>query len=102
MNYFVTHDKRPIACCYIIDNVLTDVFVIPEYRNMGIGTLLLNNVLHKYTPLLYVEESNINAIKLYEKVGFKKVKQDKHIITMSCNTILGGGKLKLGMHLELP
>ncbi len=50
-----------------------------DYRNKGIGTLLVNELISickefkANSIFLEVNEDNIPAIKLYEKVGFKNV-----------------------------
>ena len=51
--------------------------VLPEFRNQGIGTQILNQLLNEIAKLypqvsLAVREDN-PAIKLYERLGFKKV-----------------------------
>lgn len=56
------------------------ITVIPRFRRMGIGTSLLHNALRdlgnmgKDTALvtLEVRESNIAAINMYKKMGFKE------------------------------
>ncbi len=58
-----------------------DLAVMPEYRRMGFGSLLLINALQELKRLqpetniitLEVRESNIAAIKLYEKFDFKEI-----------------------------
>jgi ribosomal-protein-alanine N-acetyltransferase len=56
---------------------LLNISVLPEFRRMGIGSMLMYNVLRTLRQLgsdndvtLEVRESNIAAIKLYEKFGF--------------------------------
>lgn len=47
--------------------------VDPEFRSLGVGRELLKKVLSDNEPtILQVRQSNSNAIKLYESVGFKK------------------------------
>jgi len=52
-----------------------------RFRKMGIGSNLLNKLLSVLknkkvsTVGLHVRESNTNAIKFYEHIGFKKIKQ---------------------------
>lgn len=59
---------------------VVSIAVLPEHRRQGIGTnLLLNaeNALKDYGAkevILEVRVSNIPAIKMYEKIGYKKVK----------------------------
>lgn len=58
---------------------INNVGVLPEYRRMGIGYGLISELV-QYSAgcgitllTLEVRESNISAISLYEKFGFKKV-----------------------------
>ena len=51
------------------------VGVIKEYQGKKIGTLMLNNIIERYTKdyIIYVETQSINttAQNLYQKTGFK-------------------------------
>jgi len=70
-----------IACCGVRNIVgegdITNVVVHPDYRKRGIAYKMLTELLHRgeekygieaYT--LEVRESNIEAIRLYERLGF--------------------------------
>lgn len=63
---------------------ITAVAVNKDYLKQGIATLLLNNIFSKCTELeinkifLEVRVSNIPAINLYEKLGFKKISTRKN------------------------
>ena len=54
------------------------VAVLPEYREMGIGTKLIEKAVEEIMKkgmediFLEVRESNSNAIKLYNKCGFEE------------------------------
>ena len=66
----------------LIDTVdqfeITNIVVRKTYRNKGIGTLLLDNLISiaknnkKDKIYLEVNEKNLPAISIYEKKGFKK------------------------------
>jgi ribosomal protein S18 acetylase RimI-like enzyme len=59
------------------ENEPYDVFVKEEYRNMGIATDMLSYAIEldkNKRIMLLVDISNEKAIRLYEKLGFKKVK----------------------------
>lgn len=56
----------------IID--LLNIIVKPEYRNHGIGSVLLKYIIDNKQDkkiMLEVRSKNINAIKLYQKYDFK-------------------------------
>ncbi len=78
--------------------------VLPEFRRLGIGSMLLNSVLLTLRELnsdcdltLEVRESNIAAIKLYEKFGFvisgrrrdyfKKPEEDASIMKLDIQSV---------------
>ncbi len=58
---------------------ITNVAVLPEYRNKGIATLLIDKMIEicKCSEIKYmtleVRQSNLPAINLYEKFGFVSV-----------------------------
>ena len=64
----------------ILDNAdIMNIVVKKSWRNQGVGNLLLSNLISicKISNLsslsLEVNEDNLPAIHLYEKVGFKKI-----------------------------
>ncbi len=61
----------------IYDRIEIDyIYVIPTYRNNKIGTNLIKCVIedsNNKNILLEVRESNVDARKLYEKMGFKQI-----------------------------
>jgi len=65
------------------EGYVTNVAVFPKYRNIGVGTALVNEAISycKNNNLdflsLEVRKSNENAIKLYKKSGFKVVGERK-------------------------
>jgi len=69
------HRKRKYV---VLDNIVID----ENYRKNGYGEILLNYIIEyakngKYNDIvLYVYKFNENAIKLYEKKGFKILTQD--------------------------
>ena len=66
------------------------ISLYPEYRNMGIGTLLLKEMINrlknkKYTKLsLSVQKENY-AFKMYLKCGFNIIKETETEYIMVCN-----------------
>ena len=56
--------------------VLTQVFVIPEYRGQGVGSALVRAILASGLPVkLRVMKSNTGARRLYERLGFRVVEE---------------------------
>ena len=52
---------------------IEDLYIKDEYRGLGLGNMLLDFMIKKYTDCIFrleVEEENERAIKLYEKYGF--------------------------------
>jgi len=65
---------------------LVDVAILPQFRNNGIGTLVINNLLQEAlatgrSTMLHVMRSN-RAIRLYERLGFLKTAENEMYIEM--------------------
>lgn len=77
---------------------ITNIVVRKDYRNQGIGNLLLKELINlskdKNVIYLEVNSKNINAIKLYEKNGFKKCGLRKKYYNNTDDAILMKLKLK--------
>lgn len=55
---------------------IIDVYTVEKFRNMGIASKLINEIINDYeinNITLEVSVDNCTAIKLYEKLGFKSV-----------------------------
>lgn len=73
-------DNQVVGSCGLRNIVgegeITNVVTAKEYRNMGIGKILLNTLLEEGTKMgveaftLEVRKSNAAAIHLYESLGF--------------------------------
>ncbi|MGC9104935.1 MAG: ribosomal protein S18-alanine N-acetyltransferase [Thermoprotei archaeon] len=70
---------------YVKKGHLVSFAVLEQYRRRGIGTALLSKFMEAMRDFYEVEEvylevrvSNVEAIRLYEKFGFQKVKILKH------------------------
>lgn len=64
---------------------VVSIAVLPDYRRRGIGTMMMEECIKRLKEYydvgevyLEVRVSNISAINLYEKLGFKKVKIIKY------------------------
>ena len=72
-------------CWFIMDEChIGNIAILPEYRNQGIATELLNELLKNCKEhgtnylLLEVRISNVPAQNLYKKLGFEELVVRKH------------------------
>lgn len=73
-----------VGASYVLDEAeIGNICVLPEYRGMGVGKSLLNDLMDELksrgivTVFLEVESDNVNAIALYEKAGFTRYNSRK-------------------------
>lgn len=69
-------EGKTVGCLVVTkkdDGMLIDeIYLEEDYRNQGIGTSCLEQLLQKYSPLyLWVYKLNHQAISLYQKLGFQ-------------------------------
>ncbi len=68
--------------------------VYKEYQNKGIGTKLISHLLDELylkganNSVLEVRESNLNAIKFYEKIGYKTIHVRKNYYSNGENALM--------------
>lgn len=97
--YFVAKQENEIVgfagVMLVIDEVnIMNIVVRKNKRNLGIGSLLLEEIIrfskiHSAASItLEVNEKNIPAIKLYKKYGFKQVGLRKKYYNNEDNAIL--------------
>ena len=80
---FAVRENKVIGWCDLQpkDNITAalGIALIKEYRNLGIGTVLIHKVFEKGMKygfkkiFLEVRKSNKVALEFYEKLGFKKI-----------------------------
>jgi ribosomal protein S18 acetylase RimI-like enzyme len=78
--FYVRKDKDEIR--------ILDLTILPEYRNSGIGTSLLRELLDeaaqsKKRVLIYVETFN-PSLRLFERLGFKSIAEEGINFLMEC------------------
>ncbi len=56
----------------IIRSVIYDLAVLPEYQDLGIGSMLLKKCLQKYPNTAWVVETTENNTSYYKKIGFEE------------------------------
>ena len=66
-------NKNKVGC------ILDEIYLEEEYRNKGIGTDIIKNIL-KINPIVYlwVYKKNIKAISLYKKMKFKIINKTEN------------------------
>ena len=69
------------------ENVLfMDIMVFPEFQRMGLGTIILEDILHDVFGLEYdrieisIDEANTSSLKLFEKAGFTRTSKEDELI----------------------
>ena len=73
---------------------ITNIAVHPDYRHQGIASSVLEKLVSHSCDnklefiTLEVRESNINAIKLYEKFGFEEVGRRKNYYSNNHETAI--------------
>jgi len=73
-------DNKKVGCCLVLKKddgvILDEIYLEEEYRNKGIGTNIIKNILQNNAIVyLWVYKKNIKAISLYEKLGFNIIKE---------------------------
>jgi ribosomal protein S18 acetylase RimI-like enzyme len=77
-------DDRPIGRIYVDRDpeqiLLMDIALVPEHRNTGIGGRLMRELIAEAAatkrPLrIHVERNNPGAMRLYERLGFRAIKE---------------------------
>lgn len=71
-------DGKVVGCLLVTlkdDGILLDeIFIDEEYRNLGIGTSIISNILNNYDIVyLWVYKKNVKAIDLYKRLDFNIV-----------------------------
>lgn len=74
-------EEKPIGIVSVTGNLIEDLYILPEKQNMGFGTRLLRYAISRCedTPTLWILENNIDAERLYRRIGFKPTGNRKRI-----------------------
>ena len=65
-------EETPIGIVSVTGNLIEDLYVLPDKQNRGYGTKLLQYAIEIATdpPTLWILENNIDAKRLYQRMGF--------------------------------
>ena len=81
-------EEKPIGVVSVTKGLIEDLYILPDMQNMGHGTKLLLYAVGQCTdtPTLWILENNINAERLYRRIGFKETGR-KNAITNKLDEI---------------
>ena len=71
--FFMLVQKIGVGIVSVNKNIIEDLYVLPVMQNKGFGTELLRFAIEKCdgNPTLWILENNVNAARLYSRLGFK-------------------------------
>ena len=72
--FFLLIEEEPIGIVSVKDDLIEDLYILPQKQRMGYGTKLLQFAIKQCTgnPALWILENNSNAKRLYNKIGFQE------------------------------
>ena len=81
-------EEKSIGVVSVTKGLIEDLYILPDMQNMGYGTKLLLYAVGQCTdtPTLWILENNINAERLYRRIGFKETGR-KNAITNKLDEI---------------
>ncbi|MBQ7491222.1 MAG: GNAT family N-acetyltransferase [Clostridia bacterium] len=67
-------EDAPVGVVSVTGSLVEDLYVLPDRRNRGCGTALLQFAIRQCTdtPTLWILENNKNAERLYRRLGFRE------------------------------
>ena len=76
-------NKNKVECLLVAKKddgvILDEIYLEEEYRNKGIGTEIIKNILkNNFIVYLWVYKKNIKAISLYKKMKFKIIDETEN------------------------
>ena len=79
--FYMLTDGKPIGIVSVTDSLIEDLYVLPDQQNKGYGTQLLRHAINRCadTPTLWILENNVNAERLYRRMGFVETGRRKSI-----------------------
>ena len=64
----------PVGVVSVTGSLIEDLYILPEHQNRGYGSILLKYAVSRCsgTPTLWILENNVNAKRLYCRMGFRE------------------------------
>lgn len=76
--YVYFHNDKIVGFLGLIDEYIAGIFVLNDYRSMGIGAQLLDTIKTNHSKLiLTVYQKNERALQFYLRKGFEILKKEK-------------------------
>ena len=104
-NYKIIYVDKEIAGAYAIVNyedgkMIDEIYLFDEYRNNGIGTDIVNNLVVSCRYLyVWLNKNNVDAVRFFERLNFNKVSSGRTLIykyDFIENRLLNKLNIKLG------
>lgn len=78
---FMLVDNKAIGIVSIYNNLIENLYVLPNEQQKGYGTQLLKFAMKhcNFNPTLWVLNNNQKAYSLYLKLGFRKIGEPKRL-----------------------
>ena len=72
--FYMLIEDEPIGIVSVKDDLIEDLYILPQKQRMGCGTKLLQFAIEQCidNPTLWILENNSNAKRLYHKMGFQE------------------------------
>ena len=72
--YILIVDEKPVGIVSIKENIIEDLYVLPDEQNKGYGSKLLSFAMKKCDEqaVLWILKTNTKAENLYKKFGFRR------------------------------
>ena len=85
---FMLVEDGPVGIVSVTGGLIEDLYVLPDRQNRGYGTALLRYAVSRCTgtPTLWILENNVNAGRLYRRMGFRETGR-KNAITNGLDEI---------------
>ena len=67
-------ETEPVGIVSVTGSLIEDLYVLPDYRNQGYGTRLLQYAIRQCNgrPVLWILENNTGAARFYRRAGFRE------------------------------
>ena len=79
--YLLRLDGRAAGIVSVTGNLIEDLYILPDCQNRGLGTALLRYAVSRCEglPTLWILENNVNAARLYHRLGFRETGGRKNV-----------------------